>query len=169
MIETHSGEGRSHLVVVVGVDLSDVSEHVLARAADLIRSIDDAKLHVVHVIQPQPLRHLMDKAAQATESETLTFVEAARRKLQVYCDAAVPHCGDRVVLHAPVGHPADELTRIARETGADIIVVEGHEHPPRVFHHSVVARIARTAPCSVLALRDPSRAGQAPAIAAASL
>jgi hypothetical protein len=27
----------------------------------------------------------------------------------------------------------------------------------RVFHHSVVARITRTAPCSVLAIRDPSR------------
>jgi nucleotide-binding universal stress UspA family protein len=169
MIETHRGEVRSHLVVVVGVDLSDVSEHVLARAADLIRSIDDAKLHVVHVIQPQPLRHLMVKTARATEGETLTFVEAARQKLHVYCETAVPRSGERVVLHTPVGHPAEELTRIARETGADIIVVEVHEHPPRMFHHSVVARIAQTAPCSVLALRDPSRAGRAPSIAAASL
>jgi nucleotide-binding universal stress UspA family protein len=157
------------MVVVVGVDLSDVSEHVLARAGDLVRSIDDAKLHVVHVIQPQPLRHLLGEAARATESETLAFVEGARRKLQVYCDAAVPHSGERVILHTPVGHPADELTRIARETGADIIVVEVHEHPPRVFHHSVVARIARTAPCSVLAIRDSSRVGRAPSIAAASI
>ena len=59
-----------------------------------------------------------------------------------------------------------ELTRIARETAADIIVVEVHDHPPRVFHHSVVARIARTAPCSVLAIRKPARGEESSAAAA---
>jgi hypothetical protein len=32
-----------------------------------------------------------------------------------------------------------------------------HDHAHRVFRHAVVARLARIAPCSVLAIRDPAR------------
>jgi len=160
MIETNHVNTASHMTVVVGVDLSDVSEHVLAMARGLVRSIDDAQLHVVHVVQPQPLQHLAAGATRATDAAVLAHAEAAHRRLELYCESSVPHRGERVVLHTPVGQPAEELTRIARETAADIIVVEVHDHPPRVFHHSVVARIARTAPCSVLAIRKSTRAGQ---------
>jgi nucleotide-binding universal stress UspA family protein len=160
MIETSKREARSHMVVVVGVDLSDVSEHVLARGRDLVRSIDDAELHVVHVVQPQAVQHLLGKPARATGIGVPTHAESARRQLQGFCNSVVPQSQARVVVHTPVGHPADEITRIARENAADIIVVEVHDHTRRVFHHSVVARIARTAPCSVLAIRDPERRAQ---------
>jgi nucleotide-binding universal stress UspA family protein len=148
------------MVVVVGLDLSDVSEHVLARARDLLRSIDDAELHVVHVIQPPSLGHMLVQPVRATGNGTSDNTESARRQLQGFCDTVVPRSKAQVVLHTPVGRPADELTRIARETAADIIVVEVHDHTRRVFHHSVVARIARSAPCSVLAIRDPERVGR---------
>jgi nucleotide-binding universal stress UspA family protein len=146
---------RSHMVVVVGVDLSSVSKHVLARASDLMRSIDDAELHVVHVVEPQPIRRLLLEPVHPTGLGTRTDTESARRQLQAYCDVSVPQSHARVVLHTPVGHAADELTRIARETSADIIVVEVHEHARRMFHHAIVARLARTASCSVLAIRGP--------------
>jgi nucleotide-binding universal stress UspA family protein len=168
MIESNRAEIGSHMTVVVGVDLSDVTEHVLAMARGLVRSIDDAQLHIVHVVQPEPLRHLLTGVTGATDARTRAHAEAAHKQLETYCESSVPHWGERVVVHTPVGQPADELTRIARETHADIIVVEVHDHPPRVFHHSVVARIARSAPCSVLAIRKPTRVGQESAIAAAS-
>jgi nucleotide-binding universal stress UspA family protein len=159
MIETGKREARSHMVVVVGVDLSDVSEHVLARARDLVRSIDDAELHVVHVVEPQPLRHLFESLRPANTGAR-SDPEPALRELQGFCESSLPGSRERVVLHTPVGRPADELARIALKTAADIIVVEVHEHPPRVFHHALVARLARIAPCSVLAIRDPGRKGQ---------
>jgi|HubBroStandDraft_1064217.scaffolds.fasta_scaffold01666_4 nucleotide-binding universal stress UspA family protein len=159
MIETGKREARSHMVVVVGVDLSDVSEHVLARARDLVRSIDDAELHVVHVVEPQPLRHLVFESLRPAQTGARSDPELALRELQGFCESSLPGSRERVVLHTPVGRPADELARIALKTAADIIVVEVHDHPPRVFHHAVVARLARIAPCSVLAIRDPGRKG----------
>jgi nucleotide-binding universal stress UspA family protein len=162
MGEASKREVRSHMIVVVGVDLSDVSEHVLARACDLLRSIDDAELHVVHVVQPHPLRQLLLEPMRPAGAGTHPDSESARRRLQAICDSVVSRTQARVFLHTPVGRPADELTRIARETAADIIVVEVHEHTRRVFHHAVVARIARTAPCSLLAIRDPERTASGP-------
>jgi nucleotide-binding universal stress UspA family protein len=153
MIELSNPEARSHIVVVVGVDLSDVSNHVLARAGDLVRSIDDAQLHVVHVVQPQPILDLLVKPGIRAGMGTHDYAQAVHRQLQGLCDSVLPRSPARVVLHTPVGRPAEELTRIARETAADIVVLEVHDHGPRLFHHAVVADIARTAPCSVLAIR----------------
>jgi nucleotide-binding universal stress UspA family protein len=60
-----------------------------------------------------------------------------------------------VVLHTPLGHTADELARIASEVAADVIVVEAHHVGARWgFHRSVIARIAKIATCSVLAVRQ---------------
>ncbi len=157
MVESNRRESRSHMVVVVGVDLSDVSKHVLARARDLVRSIDDAELHVVHVVEPHPFRRLVLESLHSIDTGARSDPEPARRQLQGYCESIVPGSHERVVVHTPVGRPADELARIARETAADIIVVEVHDHAVRVFHHAVVARLARIAPCSVLAIRDPAR------------
>jgi hypothetical protein len=64
-----------------------------------------------------------------------------------------------VHVHTPIGDAAEELTRIAAEVGADMVVVEAHEHgaskPRRVFHRSMLARITTTAPCTVLTIRRP--------------
>jgi nucleotide-binding universal stress UspA family protein len=155
MIEICKRESRSHMVVVVGVDLSGVSEHVLARARDLVRGIDDAELHVVHVVQSQAFRHLLtDPVSPGVDAV------AARKEVEALCESVAAQTEARVIPHSPVGRAADELTRIARETAADIVVVEVHDHGPRLFHHAVVSRLARTAPCSVLAIRDPERVHQ---------
>lgn len=161
-------EARSHMVVVVGVDLSDVSEHLMARARDLVGHVDDPELHLVHVMRgplpwvpvDQMLPSLVAMAPRAEE---------AKRDLQALCDAILEGSPARVILHTPVGRAPDEITRIAREVGADVIVVEVHEHHGmrRLFHHSVVARIARNGPCSVLAIRDPTRDTRAAGLTAA--
>jgi nucleotide-binding universal stress UspA family protein len=148
------------MVVVVGVDLSDVSEHLLSRARDLVCRVDDAALHIVHVM-PVPLSWVpVDSTLPSAAIATTSRVEEARRDLQALCDAVLEGSRARVVLHTPVGRAADEIIRIARQVGADVIVVEVHDHHgmSRMFHHSVVARIARNGPCSVLAIRDPARA-----------
>ncbi|HEY8091933.1 MAG TPA: universal stress protein, partial [Polyangiaceae bacterium] len=74
----------------------------------------------------------------------------------------------RVVVHTPVGRAANELTRIAREVGADVIVLEAHARGAsrRIFHRSLLARVTRTAPCSVLALRGPTLRKRRPGLLA---
>jgi nucleotide-binding universal stress UspA family protein len=60
-------------------------------------------------------------------------------------------------MHTPVGDPATQLALVADEVAADLLVVEAHAHhghgPVRVFHRSTMDRIARIAPCTVLAIR----------------
>src|SRR4029077_517341 len=46
-------EPRTRLVLVVGVDLSEVSPHLLATARSLVRSVDEAEMHVVHVVHSE--------------------------------------------------------------------------------------------------------------------
>ena len=144
---------------MVGVDLSDVSEHLLAQTRALIRPIDDAEVHAVHVVCPAPLRTRLNQPMQQDDigaRSQIQHVEDAKWKLERLCDALAPGPGTRVLVHTPVGNVADEVTRIALEVHADMIVLEAHARDAHgLLHRSVVARIARTAPCTVLAIRKP--------------
>jgi nucleotide-binding universal stress UspA family protein len=157
----------TRIVLVVGVDLSEVSEHLLSKARDLVRSVDLAELHVVHVVRPEPLRAWLTEPLHAEGVTTRANTAAAQFELERMCESIVGGSRAKWRVHTPVGQTADELTRIARNVGADVMVVEAHEHSrrPRVFHRSVIGRIAQTAPCSVLTIRPPRRA--APSTAAA--
>jgi nucleotide-binding universal stress UspA family protein len=69
-------------------------------------------------------------------------------------------------VHIPVGHPAVELTRVANRVRADLVVLEPHGHEKlafrKLFRRSLVARIARNAPCTVLAIRKPRPVAEEP-------
>ena len=150
----------SHLVLVVGVDLTDVSEHLLAQTRALIRPIDSAEVHVVHVVRPGPLRSRLEATLQLDDISAGSQAEHANRELKRLCDALALGPRTRVLVHTPIGNAADEVTRIALDVHADMVVVEAHlrdtSESHRLPHRCVVARIARTAPCTVLALRNPS-------------
>jgi len=168
MSEDRSSQpSRSRIVVTVGVDLSDVSEHLLQQARDLVRSVDDAELHIVHVVKPESLRERLTEPIGSGGYSTRSLAQSARWELERLCETIVQGSGARWLVHTPVGRTADELTRIARDVGSDVIVVETHDHARRrMFHRSVVARIVQLSACSVLAIRDPKRAAARAAAAA---
>jgi nucleotide-binding universal stress UspA family protein len=151
----------SRLVVVIGIDMSDVTEHLLSQTCALIRPVDDAEVHVVHVVSPEPPFLRVVRPSDARDAGVAHDVERAQSLLDHLSNALKHNPRTRVFVHTPVGDPADELTRVATEVGADILVVEAHEHegrePLRVFHRSVVDHIASTAPCTVLTIRKPRR------------
>jgi nucleotide-binding universal stress UspA family protein len=144
------------VVLVVGVDLSDVSEHLLATVRDLARTSGKAQMHVVHVVPPEPLARRLAERALSLGLERAR-VESAQWELERLCGAIVSGFGVRCVIHIPIGDVAEELTRVARETHADALVVEAHGRHSRVLGKSVVVRIAKNAPCSVLTVRQPVR------------
>jgi nucleotide-binding universal stress UspA family protein len=147
----------SRIVLVVGVDLTEVSEHLLRHVRDLVRSIDQTELHVVHVVPPEPLRPWVPESSGSLGSIELVQARTAYWQLCRMWDSIAPGSTAHFIVHTPVGRPADELTRVARSVGADIIVLEAHDHTGRrrLFHRSLLARVTQTAPCSVLAIRDP--------------
>jgi nucleotide-binding universal stress UspA family protein len=137
---------------------------LLAKARDLVASAENAELHVVHVVRPLPLRERLGEPVHSEEGpETHALKEAARYELESLCRRIVERSPARWTVHVRVGRAADELARVAKEIGADFVVVEAHDRAAmrRLFHRSVVARIARCAPCSVLTIRHPSQGGHA--------
>lgn len=149
------------LVVVVGVDLSHVSEHFLITAANLARPAVEAELHVVHVVAPAPLPFWIEAPLASTDLVTRARVEYARWELHRLAAIVQDRTDVRIILHTPVGEPTRELMRIAREVGAQAIVLEAHDRSglSAAFHRSVAARVCRRAPCSVITVRGGAPAG----------
>ena len=155
------GQRPSRIVIVVGVDLSTISEHLLEQTRSLIRPVDEAEVHVVRVVRPELTLLRLGRPRGEMDAGVVHQVESAQSALERLSDSLVQSPRTRVIVHTPVGSPPVELTRIATRVDADLIVIEAHEHdgrePYRMFRRSVVDLIASTAPCSVLTIRKPRR------------
>ncbi len=149
-----SGNKRSgRMVLVVGVDLSDVSEHLLSNARQQLGSAEQGELHVVHVVPRESFTERISHPLPSPGASEVSGTEAAQWELKRLCAAITDGSNVRVEIHTPVGDAAQEVVRIAREVGADLVIVETH-HDKRLFHVSVATQIVHGAPCSVLTLRS---------------
>jgi nucleotide-binding universal stress UspA family protein len=83
--------------------------------------------------------------------------ESARAQL---LDLVPPALSGRCEVEVATGGPADTIVRVARERGADLIVMGTHGRTG--LHHvllgSVAEKVVRLAPCPVLTVRDRRRA-----------
>jgi nucleotide-binding universal stress UspA family protein len=158
---------QTRRVLVVGVDLTEVSEHLLTYARDVVKWVDEAELHVVHVVRPEPFSEKLNDPIGNEGIVTMALRKSAEWELEQLCRRIVGKSLAKWHVHVRVGHAADVLMKVAAEVDADFIVVEAHG-PDRIFHRSVVAQIARDAPCSVLTVRAPRSAEPAEAIATES-
>jgi nucleotide-binding universal stress UspA family protein len=152
----HMERQPSRIVLVVGLDLSEISEHLLVKARDLVTTAERAEVHVVHVVRPEPLRERLGEPIHSEAGPgTRALKESAQWELERLCRKVLEPSPVRFVVHVRVGRTAPELAQVAKEVGADFVVVEAHDREGlhRIFHRSVVASIARDAPCSVLTIR----------------
>jgi nucleotide-binding universal stress UspA family protein len=154
---------QSRIVVVVGVDLSNLSAHLLAQTRDLVRTVDEAEIHVVHVVRPEPTLMRLARPLDAPDAGVVSAVDRAQRVVAQLCASLVGNPGTRVIVHTPVGDPVELLARIAYSVGAQVLVVEAHDRNERaqhglshLFHRSMVDRITAIAPCTVLTIRTPA-------------
>jgi nucleotide-binding universal stress UspA family protein len=157
-------EQPSRIVLVVGVDMSNVSEHLLTQTRALIGPVDEAEVHVVHVVAPESPFLRIVRPRDAKDAGAVHEIVRAQTVLERLSTSLAHDPRTRVFLHTPVGATADELRRIATEVGADILVIEAHEHDgddrPRVLRRSRLDHIASTAPCTVLTIRQPRRVAE---------
>jgi nucleotide-binding universal stress UspA family protein len=161
MTQEPQREEGSRIVLVIGLDLSDVSKHLVSTARHLVRSVDEVELHLVHVVHrdslPQRLADSMHVGGGLERAEA----DYAHWEMERLRDAILTGSRARVTVHTPSGNAAYELARVATQVGADVILVEAHHAGTKWgFHRSIVARTAMLAPCSVLAVRQ--RQTQAP-------
>jgi nucleotide-binding universal stress UspA family protein len=137
--------------IIVATDLTDATRASLRVACELRHS--QGEILLVHVIRPiegvseGELGGFFDRlrADAAARMRDLSSWFARERHIDIPCLVAM-------------GDPAREIDRIARKREADLIVVS-HGVPPAPLG-SVSYKLAHLAPCAMLMLQAPTRAGE---------
>ncbi len=151
------------LVILVGIDFSELSQEALAVARNLAERWSPAVVHALHVVPyvdiDSPLPAL--KVQPASDGLERLTAYLAERGLS-----------DAVVARAEAGPASTVLLAVATAIHADVIVVgtHGRKGIARFVMGSVAEAVMRAAPCSVLVVRErqlgpeeliePARAGQ---------
>jgi len=143
--------------LLVPLDFSDMTDRVLAEAADLARALE-ARLLLVHIVEPVatyvPVGASMDVIAaappQPAEVQDLSADEARLRSLaQPLAAAGLP-----VECLAIVGLAVDDILDQAAKCGASYIVLGSHGHGAlyHLFSGSVVNGVLKRATCPVVVI-----------------
>jgi nucleotide-binding universal stress UspA family protein len=107
--------------VVVAVDSSEQSERATQRACALAK-LSGGTVHLVHV------RERQDVIGKSGGSFDIEYPEEAQAVVDgaqaVFKAAGVPVTSK--IVHAPIGHVADEIVKTAEESGSDTIVMGSH-------------------------------------------
>ncbi len=140
--------------IVVGCDLSPQSDQAVERAIGLALG-SHAKLLLVHA-QPDaiPLEEA-DQAMLARLGEVTAAVRATEARGLADRLAAIQASGLEVDCVSRIGPPAEILSQVASERGAELIVVGTHGATgiSRFLLGSVASEAVRQAPCDVLVCR----------------
>ncbi|MGH7618665.1 MAG: universal stress protein [Gemmatimonadaceae bacterium] len=138
--------------VVVGMDFSDTAVESAAWVAD--HFAPDAAMTLIHVIapldQPAYAGHLVP-SSQAFEAVAREYADTHLREV------ADSLAGKVVRREVRVGKPYEEITRIATEIDADLIIVGPHGDRPRSrpFLGTTAERVVRTSRLPVLVVANP--------------
>ena len=138
--------------ILAPIDFSPESEKTL-RFAKRLATKFGAKVHLAHIVAP--LSHSLGRGMLPLAlSEAQIAVGSLKRLKRLAAKACVPPGPNRCIVR--VGATADTINEIAREIGADLIVIStrGYTGLKYAFLGSTTTRVVRSAPCPVLVVRD---------------
>jgi nucleotide-binding universal stress UspA family protein len=124
--------------IVVGVDGSDYADVVMEYAIDAAARHEGPELHILRVVEAKP-----GYAESIDEQARHELHEMATRKLGDFGKDAGDLGSWKVRLHVRRGDPAEELSLLADEADADLVVVGrfGAHHPHRHKHDHIVDKL----------------------------
>jgi len=137
--------------IVVAVDLSPHSEKTAAYAVEFARSFE-ASITLVHVF---PTEHITEFLSQEVHDSFEEGQRATQRELRALLESlreSYPDCN----MEFRIGDPAEQVTQLAREANADLIITASH-HPGflgRLFGLDQAPRILHRAGCPVLVYHE---------------
>lgn len=110
--------------VIVAIDFSESSQHVIDRAKEFVGN-DVSKLELVHVVEPIP-------TVWGMESYTLDPIELQDKILesssQNLVEIGEKNGIERTRQHTLLGSVADKIRELQDEMSADAIVIGSHGH-----------------------------------------
>jgi nucleotide-binding universal stress UspA family protein len=140
------------ILVAVDIERRDGDALALARAVQLA-NVHAAKLMILNVLDSRyaPLLQLVPSARKTVGEE---LIQAASEKLQSLLSAR-SICKRSCEARVAIGVPYHVVTRIAEQSGADLIVI-GYRPPREKPLGSTAERIIRIAKRSVLVVKKPA-------------
>lgn len=136
--------------ILVGLDLSPEESLRVANKAVALARLYQAKLSLLHVIEPLALAYAGDIPIDLTETQAALEEQATKRLADFTTHLGYPVSHSQVVL----GHTAAELRETATGLGADLIVVGSHgRHGLALLLGSTASEVLHGAKCDVLAVR----------------
>ena len=146
--------------ILVPVDFSDQTDSLLAHAREVALAYD-AGIDLVHVIQPVSLPTAYGSAPidfdpEQVQEEAHTTIENRADRLR--------EAGVRVETETRIGHPAEEILRMAESTRPDLIAIATHGRTGvrRLLLGSVAEKVVRMAPVPVFTVKSYGRTLVAP-------
>jgi nucleotide-binding universal stress UspA family protein len=142
-------------VIVVGTDGSESAAIAVGQATSLAR-LAGATLHIVCAYHPVSLGSV---AMAATAGATTFDVDDVNRSVAAVSEQVCEHAatevrrqGVKFEVHAVPGEPADVLVGVAKDVGADVVVVgsRGMSGARRFVLGSVPNKVSHHCPCSLL-------------------
>jgi nucleotide-binding universal stress UspA family protein len=144
--------------VMVAVGFAEYSEGLLAYAARIAETLK-AELLIVNIINVRDVEAIGSIAAMGYEVDSEHYVSGIkeeRRQTLSQILAKVSFPADKIRTVFQIGHPVDELLKIAMREQVDLIVmgIRGRSDLEHVLVGSVAEKIFRRSPVPILSYRD---------------
>jgi nucleotide-binding universal stress UspA family protein len=150
--------------VMVAVGFTEHSEGLLAYAAQIAKTLQ-AELLIVNIINVRDVEAIGSIAAMGYEVDSEHYVSGIkeeRRQIlsQIFAKISFPEDKMRAVFQ--IGHPVDELLKIALLEKVDLIVmgIRGRSDLEHVLVGSVAEKVFRRSPVPILSYRDEKSAAR---------
>ena len=141
--------------IVVGTDGSESAGVAVQHATELAK-LTGGTLHIVFAYRPLALSGVALAAGAGAATVDIQLVnQGIATETEQICENAASSArreGVAVVVHPIPGEPADALVGVAKDVGADVVVVgnRGMSGPRRFVLGSVPNKVSHHCPCSLL-------------------
>jgi nucleotide-binding universal stress UspA family protein len=149
----YPNKGVSIRNILIAHDFSETADHALAFGLDLAERFG-ASVTVVHAYE---VPNFGNTSVPVASPEMIVDIERMERSGLDALAARTRRPGVEMSFSLRRGPAADEIVVVAKERGADLIVMGTHGRRgfSRWLMGSVAERVVRTAPCPVLTMHLP--------------
>ncbi|MCG8614629.1 MAG: universal stress protein [Desulfobacterales bacterium] len=141
--------------IMCAIDFSGFAQLTMAYGKAMAREFE-AKLSLCHIVQDTVMLSSHAHAGFATDEVTAQRILDAKEAIELLAEEADVSAAPLVSM----GHPADEITRMAKKHEVDLVIAATHGGSgiKRFLVGSVTDRLVKTLTCPLLVLHSPPEA-----------